>query len=59
MMDSPDSIDDYPGARIEQQPSGTWAIVNDDTNEVVVDGFATKDLAEQSALAHDFAIVVE
>ena len=57
MMDSHDGIDDYPGARIEQQPSGSFAIVNDDTNEVVVDGFATAELAEQSALAHDFAIV--
>ena len=44
-------------ARIEQQNDGTWAIVNDDTEEVVVTGFRSREDAEQSALGHDFCIV--
>lgn len=48
--------DDFPPARIEMH-GDTFAIVNDDTGEMVTDGLATRELAEQSALDHDFCIV--
>lgn len=50
---------DFVSARIEIQPDRTYAILLDDTGEVLVTGFPTHEAAEQSALDHDFDIVTQ
>lgn len=49
---------EFPSARIEPTPDGLWSIVNDDTGKTLVTGFPSRDAAEQSALDHEFDIVV-